>query len=198
MICSICFTSEGRIRAVMYMPCVKCSFWAKTGKTYEYFLRFDIKLMKSHSGFDLVTVLISKQSFFENRVWPVWQGKSYLHGIALPEFYIIGSFFYKKIKTSKSTYLCLAFLWQCHYRERSQMWWRNKFTLTRFRRSSADAHPRYCFQRKSMSTHTHFEISLLVTLGDLVFIMPKWYIHANLVPIRPLVHKISCRQSRQH
>ena len=50
------FTSEGRIRAVMYMYmlCVK----AKTGKTSAYFLCFDIKLKKSRSGFNLVTVLI--------------------------------------------------------------------------------------------------------------------------------------------
>ena len=39
----------------------------------------------------------------------------------------------------ESTYLCLAFPWRCHYRERSRMWRRNKFTLTRFRGSSADA-----------------------------------------------------------
>ena len=32
----------------------------KIGKTSAYFLRFDIKLMKSRSEFDLVTVLISK------------------------------------------------------------------------------------------------------------------------------------------
>ena len=34
------------------------------GKTSANFLRFDIKLMKSRSEFDLVTVLISKKSFF--------------------------------------------------------------------------------------------------------------------------------------
>ena len=42
--------------------------------------------------FDLVTVLISKQSFFQHHVWPVYQGKSYLHEIALPDFYIAHSF----------------------------------------------------------------------------------------------------------
>ena len=67
-------------------------FGAKTGKTSAYFLRFDIKLKKSRSVFDLVTVLISKQSFFQHHVWPVYQGKSYLHGIALPDFYIAHSF----------------------------------------------------------------------------------------------------------
>ena len=71
-------------------------FWAKTGKTSAYFLRFDIKLKKSRSVFDLVTVLISKQSFFQHHVWPVYQGKSYLHGIALPDFYIVSPFFYKR------------------------------------------------------------------------------------------------------
>ena len=51
--------------------------------------------------FDLVTVLISKQSFFQHHVWPVYQGKSYLHRIALPDSYIISSFFYKKPKQAK-------------------------------------------------------------------------------------------------
>ena len=45
--------------------------------------------------FDLVAVLISKQSFFQYHVWPVYQGGSYLHGIALPDFCIVGPFFYK-------------------------------------------------------------------------------------------------------
>ena len=54
----------------MYMPCVKCACSAKTGKTFAYFLRFDIKLKKSR-GFALVTVLIFKQSFFQHHVWPV-------------------------------------------------------------------------------------------------------------------------------
>ena len=42
-----------------------------TSKTSAYFLRFDIKLKKPRSEFDLVTVLVSKQSFFQHRVWPV-------------------------------------------------------------------------------------------------------------------------------
>ena len=62
MIGSILFTSEERIRVVMYMPCVKCSCSE---------LRFDIKMKKSRSGFDSGTVLISKQIFFQHRVWPV-------------------------------------------------------------------------------------------------------------------------------
>ena len=35
------------------------------------FLPFDIKLNKSHSGFDMIKVLLSKQSFFQHLVWPV-------------------------------------------------------------------------------------------------------------------------------
>ena len=50
---------------------------------------------------DLVTVLISKQSFFKHHVWPVYQGKSYLHGIALPDFYIVSPFFYKRSKQTR-------------------------------------------------------------------------------------------------
>ena len=76
-------------------------FWAKTGKTSAYFPRFDIKLKKSRSVFDLVTVLISKQSFFQHHIWPVYQGKSYLHGIALPDFYIVSPFFYKRSKQAR-------------------------------------------------------------------------------------------------
>ena len=46
--------SNMRIKAVLHMPCVKyaCSK-----------LNLGIKLKKSSSGFDLVTVLISKQRF---------------------------------------------------------------------------------------------------------------------------------------
>ena len=76
-------------------------FQAKTGKTSAYFLRFDIKLKKSRSVFDLVRVLISKQSFIQHHVWPVCQGKSYLHGIALPDFYIFSPFFYKRSKQAR-------------------------------------------------------------------------------------------------
>ena len=81
---------------------------AKTGKTSAYFLRFDIKLKKSRSWFDLVTVLISKQSFFQHHVWPFQLDKSYLHRIALPDFYISSSFFYKKSKEARvPTFVCL-------------------------------------------------------------------------------------------
>ena len=51
------------------LSCTMCKmllFCAKTGKTSAYFLHFDLKLKKSRSGFDLATVLISKQSFFFN------------------------------------------------------------------------------------------------------------------------------------
>ena len=99
MIGSIFFTSEGRIRGVTYMPCVKCACSElKLAKKSAFFLRFDIKLKKSRSVFDLVTVFISKQSFFQHHVWPVYQGKSYLRGIALPDFYIFSPFFHKRSK----------------------------------------------------------------------------------------------------
>ena len=53
----------------MYMPCVKCTCSElKLAKHLHNFLRFDIKLKKSRSGFDLVTVLIYKQSFFQHHV----------------------------------------------------------------------------------------------------------------------------------
>ena len=55
----------------IHAMCKMLFFGAKTGKASAYFLRFDIKLKKSRSWFDLVTVLISKQSFFQHRVWPV-------------------------------------------------------------------------------------------------------------------------------
>ena len=64
--------------------------------------------MKSRFGFDLVTFLISKQSFLQHRIWSVQQGKSYLHGLALPDFYIVSSFFFRKSKQAKvSTFVCL-------------------------------------------------------------------------------------------
>ena len=44
----------------IHAMCKMLLFWAKTGKTSAYFLRFDIKLKKSRSWFDLVTALISK------------------------------------------------------------------------------------------------------------------------------------------
>ena len=48
----------------VHVLCKMLLFWAKTSKTSAYSLCFYIKLKKSRSGFDLVTVLISKQSFF--------------------------------------------------------------------------------------------------------------------------------------
>ena len=85
----------------VHAMCKMRLFWAKTGKTSAYFLRFGIKLKKSRSVFHLVTALISKQSFFQHHVWPVYQGKSYLHGIALPDFYIVSPFFYKRSKQAR-------------------------------------------------------------------------------------------------
>ena len=67
------FTPEERIRAAMYMPCIKCSCSElKLAKhLHYYFIDFDIKLKKSRSVFNLVTVLISKQSFFQHPIWSV-------------------------------------------------------------------------------------------------------------------------------
>ena len=49
----------------MYTSCVKCSCSElKLAKHVHTFFCFDIKLKKSRSVFDLVKVLISKQSFF--------------------------------------------------------------------------------------------------------------------------------------
>ena len=77
----------------MYMPCVKCSCSElKLAKHLHTFFVLTSKLKKSRSVFDLVMVLISKQSFFQHRVWPIQQGNSYLHGKALPDFYIVCSF----------------------------------------------------------------------------------------------------------
>ena len=97
----------------VHAMCSMRLFWAKNGKTSAYFLHFDINLKKSRSVFDLVTVLISKHSFFQHRVWPVYQGKSYLHGIALPNSYIVSPLFYKKSKQLRVP-TCLAFPWRCH------------------------------------------------------------------------------------
>ena len=55
----------------MYMPCVKCVCSELKLANICILSSFDIKLKKSRSGFDLVTVLISKQSFFQHHVWPV-------------------------------------------------------------------------------------------------------------------------------
>ena len=58
-------------------------------------------MKKSRSVFHLVTVLISKKSFFQHHGWPVYQGKSYLHGIALPDCFIVSPFFYKRSKQAR-------------------------------------------------------------------------------------------------
>ena len=55
----------------VHTMCKMLVLWAKTGKTSANFLRFDIKLKKSRTGFELATVLISEQSFFQHHVWPV-------------------------------------------------------------------------------------------------------------------------------
>ena len=66
------FASEGRIRAVMCMLCVKCSCSElELAKHLHTFFIFDKKLKRSLSGFDLVAVLISERGFFQHRVWPV-------------------------------------------------------------------------------------------------------------------------------
>ena len=97
--------SEGRIEGCyVHVMCKMLLFWAITGKTCAYFLCFDIKLKKPRSVFDLVTVLISKQSFFQHRVLPGQQGKSYLHGMALPDFYIVSSLIYKNSNQTRVTH----------------------------------------------------------------------------------------------
>ena len=85
---------------------------------------------------------ISKQSFFQHRIWPAWQGKSYLHGIALPDFYIVSSFWYIKLKQARVP----TFVWlfrdnattakgpRCHVTK-------EQIYVTRCRGSSAVAHP---------------------------------------------------------
>ena len=84
----------------MYMPCVKCSELKLAKHLHTFFVL--IKLKKSRSGFELVTVLISKQNFFStSRLAFLAAGKSHLHGIALPDFYIVSSFFYKKSKQAR-------------------------------------------------------------------------------------------------
>ena len=115
----------------VHAMCQMLLFWAKTGKTSAYFLRFDIKLKKSCSGFDLDTVLISKLSFFQHRVSPVKQGKSYLHGIELPDFYIVSSFFYKKSNQARVPPFVWLFRDDATSADRSRMWRRNKFMLMR-------------------------------------------------------------------
>ena len=101
MIGSIFYVRRKNKGRYVHAMCKMRLFYAKSGNTSVYFLRFDIKLKKSRSVFDLVTVIISKQSFFQHQVWPVYQGKSYLHGIALPDFYIVSPFFYKRTKHAR-------------------------------------------------------------------------------------------------
>ena len=64
----ICRTNKG---CYVHVMCKMLVLLAKTGKRSANFLRFDIKLKKSRTGFELVTVLISEKSFFQHRVWPV-------------------------------------------------------------------------------------------------------------------------------
>ena len=101
MIGSIFYVRRKNKGCYVHAMCKIRLLWAKTGKTSAYFLHFGIKLKKFRSVFDLVTVLISKQSFFQHHVWPVYQGKSYLRGIALPHFYIVSPFFYKRSKQAR-------------------------------------------------------------------------------------------------
>ena len=61
-------------RMNIWLLCKRLSFWTKAGKTSANFLHVDVKLKKSHSGFDLVTVVISKQSFFQHCVGHFWKG----------------------------------------------------------------------------------------------------------------------------
>ena len=101
MIGSIFYVRRKNKGCYVHAMCKMRLFWTKTVKTSAYFLRFDVKLKNSRSEFDLVTVLISKQSFFQHHVWPVYKGKSHLHGIALPDFYIVSPFFYKRSKQAR-------------------------------------------------------------------------------------------------
>ena len=63
MIGSIFYVLRTNKVCYVHAMCKMLLFWAKIDKTSAYFLRFDIKLKKSRSGLDMVTVLISKQSF---------------------------------------------------------------------------------------------------------------------------------------
>ena len=63
--------------------------------------------MKSRSGCDLGTVLISKLSFF-NIAFGLFSKVNHLHGISLPDYYIVSSFFYKTSKRARvPTFVCL-------------------------------------------------------------------------------------------
>ena len=102
--------------------CAKCSNpKLKLKKKCAYFLCVDIEMEKSCSGFDLVMVLISKQSFSQHCVWPVWKGKSILNGIALPNLYMVCSFFSKKLKEARVITIVYLFCDDATTCERSQM-----------------------------------------------------------------------------
>ena len=61
MIGSIFLCSKDTTGRYEHAMCEVLLFRARTGKVFAYLLCFDIKLKKSRSGFDLVTVFISKQ-----------------------------------------------------------------------------------------------------------------------------------------
>ena len=64
---------------------------------------------------DLVTFCVRfgygphlKAKLFQHHVWPVYQGKSYLHGIALPDFYIAHSFTKDQNKREYQPLFCFS------------------------------------------------------------------------------------------
>ena len=63
MIGSIFYVRRTNKDCYVHAMCKMLVLCAKTGKTSANFLRFDIKLKKSRTRFELVTVLISEQSF---------------------------------------------------------------------------------------------------------------------------------------
>ena len=69
---------------------------SKTGNTSAYFLRFDIKTEEIPFWVRIGYGPRLKAKQFQHCVWPVA-----LHGIALPDFYIVCSFFYKKSKQAR-------------------------------------------------------------------------------------------------
>ena len=107
--------------------------------------------------FDLVTVLISKQSFFQHHIWPVYQSKSYLHGIALQDFCIVSSLFYKNSKQARVP----TFVWL--FRDVATTVKGpgcDEGTNLRFRGSSADAPP--C-SGSGEDVNSHFSSGFLFT-----------------------------------
>ena len=83
----------------MYMSCEKCSCSElKLAKHLHTFFVLTLNLRNPVLGSIWLRSSSQSKAFFQHRVWPVKQGKSYLHGIALPDFYIVSSFFYKKSK----------------------------------------------------------------------------------------------------